>query len=264
MRRHSGPDRHSSRGQSEIIGFILVFSMVLLATSGVVLFGLTALQEVQEASITDSSERAMEAISADMESLYSGTSMGQTAEVVVESGSLETGGTMTVAVTVTDGDLPGGSITIQRTLRPLVYSSERADVVYGNSLLIRDQGEEGAVAMNAPLGTFTSERTLFPILQTTANVQSVGGTTQRVKMVRSESVGRVLSETDGGVTVEIDGIPERHAKLWKQALNSRMENGMSRRPSGPPCDLTGSNEVQCVFDTNMLVVSIAVIEYELG
>ena len=197
-RNGSRPDR---RAQSEVLGFILVFALVILAIALVTVFGVTALGEVREASVADNGEFAMQSLESNFEELFYGTTTKRTTELTVESASLETGAPATVTIEgISSTSLPSGPVS--KTFRPVVYRSDGTDIVYENSMVIREQ-REGAVAASEPLLKLSNSVSIVPVVRTVlpsgADPQSVSGGTRQVT-ARTTGTERVVQT--GGVAVE--------------------------------------------------------------
>lgn len=257
--------RGLDRGQSEIIGYVLLFSTILIALGVVVTFGVTALDQVQSATVADNGEFAMESVAGDMEALYYGTSTVRNTELVLDSATLETGPPTTVNVTANRG---GVKVATNRTFRPIVYKTDDVAIAYENTLLIRDQAR-GSVAVNDPLVRISDRRAVVPVVQTNASVQSVAGSTHQVHAVLNQSTGESLTSQSGDLVrlnITVQTVPDR-VDVWERQLNESV--GDMTRPTGAPlagrpaCRRPDPGHVTCIVATDRLVISHAEIEYEL-
>ena len=253
------------RAQSEVIGFVIVFSAILSATLIVSVFGLTALDDVRESTVTNNGEVAMQALGSDLEAIYYGSAESRTTELTLDSASLDVGSPTRVEVSITSTDSPP---TIDETwkwrLTPLVYRTDSASIYYENSLIIRQQ-RDGAVAVTDSLFRMDDDRAVIPVVRTnaTANKTVSGGTHQIVAFENgTESVVR----TDGplptaatlDVTLTIMDVPDRE-QVWTRTLNDAY-TGSGSSPCSP---VLSDNEVVCTFETDRIVVSNVSVEYEL-
>ncbi|WP_123535048.1 DUF7289 family protein [Halosimplex salinum] len=257
--------RSSERGQSELIGYVLVFSAVILAIGSVVTFGVTALDEVQSATVADSGEFAMQSVSADMEALYYGTATSRNTELTLESATLETGAPTIVNVTANRG---GTKVATNRTFRPIVYKTDDVAIAYENTLIVRDQAR-GSVAVNEPLVSISDHRAVIPVVETNASVQSVGGSTQQVNAMLNGSTAESLTSKSGDsvrLNVTVQSVPDR-VDVWERQLNESVGD-MVRPPSAPlagrpACKRPEPGYVTCIVATDRVVISHAEIDYEL-
>jgi hypothetical protein len=260
--------RRDGRAQSELIGYVLVFSAVVLAVGGIVTFGVSALDQVQSSTVATNGEFAMESVAADIEALYYGTATVRNTELTLETATLETGPPAIVNVTATRG---GETVEINREFEPLVYSVEDTTIAYENTLVVRDQAR-GSVAVNDPLMKISDQRAVVPVVETNATSQSVGGGTYRVHSVLNQTTAESLSLSRGPVTqrvhlnVTVQSVPDR-IDVWERQLNETV--GDLTRPSGvpysgePACRRPDPGHVTCIVETDRVVISHAEIAYEL-
>lgn len=261
MRRHG---RRDERGLSEVVAYILVFTVVLVSLGVVSTFGVTALQEVRDATTANNGEVAMEVLDSNVESVYYGETTGRTTEFTLDGASLETGQQVTVDVRV--GGTPVGSAPW--TFRPIVYRTDETTILYENSMVIREQ-RDGAVPVTDGLFRHSSAETVVPVVQTKGpGVGSVSSGTHRVVTRRgsdTESVVRTGSPSPLRVELEFTWggprLPER-ADVWVDRLNERIP--ASSVPSGTVACApnAATTSIVCEFETDRLVVSVVELEYE--
>jgi hypothetical protein len=243
----SSPLDSSCRSQSEVIGFVLVFAAVLAAIGGVSLLGLNALEDMRETTTADNGEFAMQAVAADMEALYYGTATSRTTELTLDSASLQTGDATTITVT----NLDTSTQLLQESFVPLVYASDGGDIVYENSVVIREQ-REGAVALSEPLMSDSSDGTVIPVVDTDAAAGSASGSVQLYARVSgTDHVVHASGSTT--VEVEVDTSSTQRADVWLRLLEHRLDS--------PTCSQSGT-VVSCEFATDRLVVSVATLDVE--
>lgn len=272
-------DRGRSRGQVEILGYILVFTIVLAGTIVVVLSGTTALDQVQSATTANNAEFAVQAIASDLEAIHYGTAISRNTELAIRSASLETGSPATLNVTAvkyvdsnfdaTDGATSSTVATnANYTYRPIVYSTDDADVVYANTLVIRDQ-RRGVVAVNDPLLAVDENRAVVPAIETTAPVQSVSGGTRQVNSNFVKSNGTTVTAARNvpadnvsyvAVNLTVTTTPDS-ATVWGRVLNETLAD-VPNPTGGPDCRRLRESTVSCQFRTDRLVVSNTTIEYD--
>jgi len=254
----------SERSQSDVIGFVIVFGIVIVGLVSVSAFGLSALETTRDVAAGQSAGIAMESVNTDIESLYTGIAGSRTTELNVESGTLGVGDQTIMTVTVSGGRV-AGTETISRTFRPIVFSGGRTSVVAENTLLVRDQGASGATAIEGPLGTFSGERTVLPVVVTEpTTVESQTGGTLQVESIVTDRTGRVFTSGSSStldVTFELTGLPDNRATVWRRTMNERLAGVPSSR--SPPCTTPASDTVECQFETDALVASIVTIEYDI-
>lgn len=262
MRSRRSSDR-TERGQSEVVGYVIVFSVVLLSTSALVVFGVAALEDVQSATVADNAEYGMRTVASDLEALYYGAATSRTTELSLDSASLETGEKTVVNVT---GRVRGSDRkeTINRSFRPIVYATDSADIAYENTLVVRDQ-RDGAVAVNEPLFDLSADRTVAPVVGTNAStVQSIAGGTRQIRSVLVGGNGTTMAPPDSDpvvVNVTVRTTADR-APVWGRTFNESLAGVNRSGSSDPACGTHGPAVINCKYETDELLVSNVTVDYE--
>lgn len=248
-----------NRGASEVLGYVLMFSVTLLALSTVVVFGVGALDDVRSSVSADSGEFAMQTLDGDVHALYRGTATTRVTEISARQASIESGETTTIRLEATVGGTT--ELDETRTFRPIVYRTDEAAIAYENTLVARTQ-TDGAVVVSRSLFTASTDQTVIPVVSTEPVDENASArSTTSVRLRRNESTAAVVEDPSDpvAVTFEIMTTPGR-ADVWERELNARFA-GLSA--SSPPCFRASDTEVQCQFETDALVVSFVNVEYDL-
>lgn len=263
--------RSRGRGQSELVGYTILFSLALTALVVTVVLGVGALEDIQESTVVDNGEFAVRAVESDLDALYRGSAATRRTELSLKSASLETGAETTVTVSVDDpGDADPPRQIGPFAFRPIVYSTDRVDFVYENSLVVRDQ-RQGAVAVTDAEFVVSSEQTVVPVVQTVAEPQSVGGSaTGSVDAVVNRTRGytvtnRTFPADAFVVTVEVDTAPDR-VRVWNRTLSDAVSETTDLPVGGSPgCEVTdpANGVLECNVETTTVVVSRVEITYDL-
>lgn len=258
------PLADENRGQSELVGYALVFAALITALGLASVLGVSALEEVQSSAVMDSGELAMQSVGANVEALTLGGARARDSELRLQSGTVSVGEEMRFRVEwrtnpsdpwEPEPDLPASD----RTLRPIVFSTDEAALVYSGSLLIRDQ-REGAVALTDPLLSVSSDRALISVPLTTPgnDVRSINGGTHTISTRRTNRIGTSERASAVDVRLTIRTVRDR-AEVWQRVLNEEIPGST---PCGTPASLTGSPAtVTCHFTTERLTVSRTYIAY---
>lgn len=207
-------DRTRPRAQATVIGFVLVFGIVLTMVGLVSVIGLNELQGARDAEQLENAERAFDVLADNIEDTYRGGAPARATEIRLSEATLGFGDPTEVTVTV-DGTAH------TRTIRPIVYDSEGQDtqIVYESGAVIRVE-RDGARLARPPALLITSEATALQFIQTKAETdRQLGGTTTvLVRTTRTKSnVVAVTSNAD--VSIEIDTTTDR-APAWARYFES--------------------------------------------
>lgn len=241
------PDRE--RGQSEVVSFLLIFSLVILAIALVGITALTGLNNAQEFQETSNTEQAFLVLAENIEDTNREGAPSRDTEISLSESTLTLEGTEQINITVDGGE------TRTFESRPIVYES-RGDtsISYRSGLLVRDD-DGNALPFRNPQFVLTEESVVLPVVTTSAESERTRAGTAAVQLVtRSTGTEVVASEEfDDPVTVEIE-ITSSQADIWEEYLENT------------ECDLVGDTDddvAECSIDTEQAFISVETIEIEL-
>jgi len=210
----------TDRAVSDVVGYVLIFSLIVATVGVVTTVGFGTLDDRQTAEQINNAERAFDVFANNMENVYRDGSPSRATEMRLSGGTLQYG--ESVNITIQDADNSDVNHTVQVT--PLIYSEGDTEIVYEGGAIIRDDGD-GMVMRRAPPFRFDSDRTLLPFIRTT---RAVGDTsvsrdgTIRVESVRTNintTTRQQLSEA-GDLELVVDS-PRQEA--WNRYLEEQAE-----------------------------------------
>jgi len=250
----------TDRAVSETLGFVIIFSLVLLTATVASVGGVQSLQDTQQFQQVENTERAFEIMAANMADIHEDGAPSRATEITIAQGSLRFGDTTTLNVTVEDG-----ASTSNRTydIAPIVYeSASDRQLVYAGGAVFRTDGDDGVVVQDPPL-KFENDRVLASVVATTASNpgRSVGSTTV---LVRAESTRAnvSLSDRDGTYDDVWVNVTSERAHLWQDFLE---RTAMENCTTGTNAD--GDEYVECHLDaapeTVYLSVDVIDVEFEI-
>ena len=237
----------SERAQSEVLGFVLVFAVVVATTGLVAATAYPALSDQRNHQQTDNAERGMESLAANVDDLVRGDAPSRATEVNVDGGSVGRGAPVTVTVSgeAVDG---GGNFSHTSTLEPVVYrDGEGTRLRYVGGAVVRaDAG--GARMVREPRLLLDQNGTVVPLVETRlTGAQSTGGTTTvLVRTTRNDSSVAAAPDGTHDLTVSVDS---PHPEAWNRYLSS----------SGATCSQTGTT-VSCDLATDRVHVSVVEVD----
>ena len=231
----------ADRGQSELVGFVLIFSIVLLA---VVLLGITGFAGIDRAQMFQQSTNAEQAFSAfadnTNEHLREGAPTRST-EIGISDAKLllDEPDNLTVHV---DGE----EVAIIEA-HPLVYETGEATAIsYAFGAVIREDGGSG-VMQRSPNFVLTEEHVILPVANTTGSAgDQVSGTSSI--QVQTQRMGDTIHHKahDGNHQVEIE-ITSPRATTWQRYLEDAQ--GVTS------CDMVAEETVSCAITTDAVLVT---------
>lgn len=245
------------RAVSEVIGFVLVFSLVLLTLSVVYVAGFGGLEDARGSERLNNAERAFDVFGDNVADIYGDGVPSRKTEIKLAEAQLSYGEPTTFNVTVENVTDGGGNLIIyEASTRPLVFSTGGpSKLVYENGAVIRsDRG--GAILRRPPPLLIEQNRTIVNYVVLTkarGTTNSVGGEgTVLVRTVRRGQTMLVQERNNTNVRLRIETATER-AAVWEQYVNERADWSGSDWEDGDnvPCETTdlgdGRSRVVCTL-----------------
>jgi len=210
--------RLDSRGVSEVLGYALVFSLVITTVAIVTVGGVSELQDTRDTEQINNAQRAFDLLKTNMNDIAKRSAPSRSTEMRLAESQLDIGNAVTVRVQ-TNGSSATDNQTFSYRVSPIVYKSSNADttLVYSAGAVFRVQGESG-IAVKRPAIVASDDRLVIPLIQTRSRTQqSIGGGTVRVRGTR---VGETLtvSDTTGRYSNVTVNVTSSRAGLWKDLL----------------------------------------------
>ena len=233
------------RSVSEVLGYILIFALVISSVAFVSLFGTPALEGVQENEMASNAERALDVAAANFAAVYERNAPSRATEIDLGGSSMYYDDPVTITV-----DIDGDEHTTE--LRPVVLRvSDRTSLVYEGGAIFRVEGDGGTIRREPPM-LLSDDRVQVPLVNTTTPAnESVSGTTI---LLRGVSQDRSVLATETDETVEITVESPRY-ELWKRYFEGKS--------AVEDCDTPGDETVTCVItnpDPDLIYVTEQEIE----
>ncbi|WP_253737910.1 DUF7289 family protein [Halohasta salina] len=202
------PDRRfgvDQRAVSETLGYILVFSLVILTISTVSVVGFTGLEDRQAAEEVTNVERALDVLRDNFADLRRYEDPSRATEVRLASGTLGTGDSVRITLGQWDG---GGFVNDRQTnvsFEPLVYRSDRSRVVYEAGVVFRSDDGRSIARSSTPF-VASDDRAVVPVVATHpgGETTAVGG--DRTVLVVGERDPRGIKKSVFNSTVAGDDL----------------------------------------------------------
>jgi hypothetical protein len=281
--------REDRRAVSNVLGFVLVFSLIVGSVGLVTVYGLGSLQDVRDYEQTNNAERAFDVLADNLDDVVHYRAPSRATEIKLSDASLRPGDPTTVTVEITNGGSPTPTYSV--AIDPIVYSANGANtrIVYANGAVIR-QEPGGAVMVREPAPVFTDQDgervTVLPLVQTRLRSDGIGGSA--TVLVRADRVGSepVVGDLDGDgsfeadadahsgdldgdgagdddeeydVTLRIETTGDR-AIVWDRFFDERLEPVTG---DADACSRSAGT-VTCSFPTDRLHVTVTRVDVTLG
>lgn len=248
------------RGVSEVIGFVLVFSLILGTISMVYVGGFSALSDTRDGERVTNAERAMDVLADNFQQLGRGEAPRRGTEIKLADAQLTLDERYSVEVNVS------GTPYTSRG-RPITYHSGTGTrISYEHGAIIRVDDDGGAVMLREPDFLISDERTVVRHIQLRGGLLSQGGS--QTVLVRGDQNFRELryplSGGDADVTAETVNITIQTAPERSGAWRRYMED----HPNLADCterDVSGvetHREIECTLATDSLTFSVVGVDIE--
>jgi hypothetical protein len=209
------------RAQSELVGFLLVFSVVVLTIALVGLTGFVGLDGAKDFQRTTNAEQAFTGFADSVDDVTRDGAPSRSTEIRIADGRLSLATAETrIQVTGVDGDTT--NVTVRPA--PVVYGSGTGTAItYRSSALIRRDGD-AAVMFREPDFVLTDERVILPVVATSsAGGGPVGGTS--AVEVRTVRAGTTVVAQDRPVTNVTLNMTTRNPAVWVRYFEAAADDG---------------------------------------
>lgn len=243
-------DRPWRRAVSDLVGFAVVFGIVVLSITLVYTFGVGALGDVQRGAAMDNAERAFDVLADNMADIHTNGAPGRSTELQFASGQVAVTGEVSLTVTNESRNL---STVLLAT--PIRYSAGHTGFYYAGGAVVRSD-RDAAVMVREPPFRFSEERVAISFVETVAAGDStaVGGGSVRVS-ARRVGVPAVPLNADGPITVNVSVTSPRYP-AWTDYF--RRKGCLSVIEDAP------NSTVTCRYRTDHLYVRQIPIRVELA
>jgi hypothetical protein len=222
------------RAQAETLGFVFVFSLIILTVGAVYAGGYPALQDARDAEQIDNMERAFEVLDDNTEDILRHQAPGRATEVQLTGGEMTLDSNTSFDVTITNTSNASHNLTFNERSQSITYTDD--DTMFALSFGAILRSDDGNVVMATDPGWIVGERrTVIPIAQFTpgGGRTSVGGdvTILIVADARTSRSVRSFTPENGGRANVTLTITSDHAAAWGRYLERQGMNEIDGDPS---------------------------------
>ena len=248
------------RAVSDLVGFVLVFSLITMTVGVVYVAGFTGLEDARDAERVNNMERAFEVLDDNINDVTRNGAPSRATEMKLAEAQLSTSDRRDVSISA-DGVDP----VVARPVTIRYNPGSDTSIVYENGAVIRvDNGN--AVMLEEPDFLFDDGNVVVRYIEPQGSGQSIGGTSTTV-LVRAERTSSKVLVNRGGstnVTIAMRTHPDR-VDAWENYYTESIEAATGTTPT---CNRSTVNsqtvKLTCFdFNTDKLAVSKVQIEVEL-
>lgn len=247
-----------NRAQSDAIGFVLVFSLIVLTVGTVYAAGYPALEEFRTGEQLENMERAFDVLDDNLDDLAREGAPSRATEIKLNGGHLAVNGSTTVTVNATTADpVRGANFTVSDESTPITYSEGDTAIVSAHGAVFRQDGD-AAVMRSDPGWVIDDGHALIPLIVTDRTGDRVAFGGSSTVLVRGQATGRgvagelVAAGDDVTVTVTV---ASPRADAWGRYFEAEGFTAVD----GNPAD----DEVTYRFEVDSVVVQQTTVSLEL-
>lgn len=203
-----------NRGQTETLGFVLVFALITASIGLVYASGFTGLNEVREFEQVNNAERAFEVLADNMEDISHRNAPSRSTEIKLADARLYLAEDIQVEVNDPDSDFNNSY-----GIRPVIYDADTGtEIVYSQGAVLRAQPDSGTVITESTF-VFGANRTVIPVLQTRgAGTSGISGTTT-IRLRADHSQTRLVYVNDTPSNEIWFNVTSPRASIWHSHLD---------------------------------------------
>lgn len=258
----------TDRAVSEIIGFVLIVSLILSIVGVVYAVGIGGLEDSRNAERVNNAERAFDVLADNLNDIHARDAPSRATEIKLADANLAFGAESEVMVKK-DGDPTGYG----KTLTPIVYDAGTdAQLVYENGAVIRSDGDN-AVMLREPSAVFIEQNgeriAVMPIIETRPDGSSGGVSGTTTVLIRADGTisGQLQPDSwstwnDQAVHLEMRTSATR-APVWEGYLESAIPDNWDPNDDDV-CTIPSPDTVACDFETDEMYVTRTGIDVKIS
>lgn len=246
------------RAVSEVIGFVLVFALVLGTVSIVYVAGLNGLDNARDSERIQNAERAFDVLASNLQELGRGQAPNRATEIRLAEAQLVVGQRYRTRLSV------NGTNVSAAAPRPIIFDGgTRTRIVYEQGAVIRNDVDGGVRMLRTPDYLFDSDRTVIRHIEPRGGEQNVGGTTTALVRAERNTPFMVYGGNVSGETVELYlQTTAARAPAWERYLENQESLSNCSWPTGEQGDTRVT--ITCDLTADELYVSRTLVDIELS
>lgn len=221
----AGPGERD-RALSEVVGYILIFSLIFLTVGFVSISGLPALDSAKQSEQSRNAERAFDILENNLAEIYGQGAPSRATEISAETGAVELRDPVVVNVSLTEDTIDENVTFARSEINPIAFTGlGDTEYIYSGGAVFRQQSGNSFMLQEPPID-FDEERGFVTVVRTFGDASiSAGGATV---LVRASSTRRSVVATDTSLsdnrykqlTINISGSPRQGT--WREFLESEL------------------------------------------
>lgn len=200
------------RAQSETLGFVLVFALMVASIGIVYTAGFAGLQDARDVERVNNAERAFEVLADNLEDITQRGAPSRATEIKISDARLYVDDPIEIRV-----DVPADEFNTTHSVRPIVFDADTGEnVVYEQGAALRTRGDNGTVFHESIL-LLNDSQTSITVVQTRLSGNGGVGGSDTV-LVRADHSQTVLEYKNDTRNLVWFNVTSPRAGVWRQHL----------------------------------------------
>lgn len=213
----------TDRAVSQSLGFVLVFSVVVLSVGTVTVFGYGQLAEIRESEQLRNAERSLQLVGGNIGEIQDGRTVARTGALDLDRGriSLLPDAESRMRIRVADTSGPAAAYDETLVVGGIRYRYEDTTIGYEGGVVFRSDRAGNAVAKSTPPFVCTDDHAVVPVVTVEGEGnRSLGSGTVTVSVARNTSTIAFphnrsgVDSTDGRANVSIEVVDSPFDSGW--------------------------------------------------
>lgn len=251
--------RNHDRAVSEVLGYVLVFGMVVSSVALVSTVGIGQLDDVREEEQMTNAERAFDLLAANMDDIAMRGAPSRSTEMQLTEGQLDVSDPIEVSFRGIKGPSDPENFSESYEVWPITYRGQASntEVVYAGGTVFRTYPDSGAV-LRDPAIVAESDRVNVPLVLTRSRaMQSRGGGTARIRAEHAQT-NLLVSDTSSTYGTVFMNVTSPRATMWVDLLSDYDEFTCTLDETGP------TDRAVCeASNPDRVVISLVQVDLEL-
>lgn len=201
--------RNMSRGVSDVVGFVLIFGLIVATLSVVYVSGFEALTEERDDEELRNVERAYDVFADNLRDVTRGDAPSRDTEFSLGTSEMYIGDAIAIRIEVGGDEVEIGAY-------PIIYETAGGDrIIYVNGAVLRER-QSGVTMAREPSIITDNDRLLFPTIETRPG-NTVGVTGGNVIVTADSTGSNTLSYHDDGGPYTVNfTIETPRTEVWER------------------------------------------------
>ena len=206
---------NNERAVSDVVGYLILFGIVIVAISATVAVGVTVNSDIQESIAASNSEDAMGLVNSQIEDIHQRNADSRETEIRLNNQQLTSENHATIRIDIDGGDTDS-----------VEYTSQRIEYVSGDVTTSIELGSvitkqsDNAIMRESPPFEYNEELTLINVIEIRENDSVSGSGFATIAKEFDDDVSESIQEEDITLTKTIETTPS-HAQTWENYFNNQ-------------------------------------------